>query len=194
MKLATYALNQLEKRGRKKIIMDRDGVEPYLERYYISWPDSEQRERKDIPFNIFLHNFARSDDPVYHTHPWDWYFTLILKGGYWEHTPWGTTWRGPGTWKFQKGARMKRLLDNTTTHHVSWPRSTKDKNHVSVLEGNPLLDADLHWVEIPKPYKTWTLFIRGQSIREWGFTPDPYKGQWIRNDIYLEQMRKLAHG
>ena len=28
----------------------------------------------------------RSDDPIMHNHPWA-FFTVILKGGYWEHTP-----------------------------------------------------------------------------------------------------------
>ena len=97
-----WFLDKLEKAGRKQIIMDRDDLHPYLERYYVAWPDSTKRERKDIPFNTFIHRFMLSDDPVFHNHPWDWYLTIILKGGYWEHTPWGTTWRGPGSWKFKR--------------------------------------------------------------------------------------------
>jgi len=73
-----------------------------LVRYYLAFPDHDQRQRIDIPFNIFLHQFMRSDDPVFHDHPWK-YFTIILRGGYWEHTPNGKFWRGPGHFRFNNG-------------------------------------------------------------------------------------------
>lgn len=52
--------------------------DPYMLRWYI------------IPrnkfLNIYLHKFLRSDHPVYHDHPW-WSFGILLKGSYYEHTP-----------------------------------------------------------------------------------------------------------
>jgi hypothetical protein len=83
-------LKLLERLGRKRVILDRESKEPYLTRYYLFL-----KERKWFPFNIFLHNFHRSDPDDLHDHPWP-YATLILKGGYWEYTPDGKFWRGRG--------------------------------------------------------------------------------------------------
>ena len=80
----------LEKIGRKRIIMDRTDEEPYLERYYLLFKD-----RETFPFNIFIHKFLKSDPDDLHDHPWG-FRTLILKGGYWEHTEEGKFWRNPG--------------------------------------------------------------------------------------------------
>jgi hypothetical protein len=76
-----WLLNWLEKRGRKRVVMDRINNEPYLERYYVFLKD-----RESFPFNVFLHRFLKSDPDDVHDHPWP-YATLILKGGYWEWVP-----------------------------------------------------------------------------------------------------------
>jgi len=93
-------LNWLERIGRKRIVMDRQDNEPYLERYYLFLKD-----RKSFPFNIFLHKFLKGDPDDVHDHPWP-YATLILKGGYYEWVPEFNSegykigefrhWRGPG--------------------------------------------------------------------------------------------------
>jgi len=90
----------LAKLGRKRIILDRQSNEPYLERYYVFL-----RDRTWFPFNVFLHKFLKSDPDDVHDHPWP-YATLILKGGYWEWVPEFDAdgkkvaehkhWRGPG--------------------------------------------------------------------------------------------------
>jgi len=165
-----WLLNKLESNGRKLVIYDREGEEPYLTRYYLRHPDGEHRAKKDIPYNIFLHQFMRSDEPVFHSHPWDWYFTLILKGGYWAHTPWGTKWMGPGSMQYVNCRKM-RYMKYGRIHYVRLP-------------------ANLHWVEIPKPGKTWTLFIRGKSISDWGFCPNPESGLIINQSEYLEKRVK----
>ncbi len=147
-----WLLRALDRAGRKTTIMDRDGLAPYLVRYYLLFPDSVQRERKDIPFNILIHQFIQSDTPVLHTHPW-WYLTIILKGGYWEHLPGGIKkWRGPG--------------------HIRFGRNVT------------------HWVEIPETGKTWTLFIRGRTIREWGFINE--EGNWELWQSYLDRHSKVS--
>jgi len=44
-------------------------------------------------FSLYLHRFLRSDnDRHFHDHPWN-FWTLLLSGGYREHTPDGTFWR-----------------------------------------------------------------------------------------------------
>jgi len=137
-------LKLLDRLGRKRIILDRESDEPYLTRYYLFLKD-----RKWFPFNIFIHNFHKSDPDDLHDHPWP-FISIILKGGYWEHTPKGKFWRGAGSIKFA--------------------RSTS-----------------LHRIELEPGVDTWTLFIPGPSVREWGFID---KGIWKRHDQYLAERYK----
>ena len=115
-----WFLNLLERAGRKRIVMDRQENEPYLERYYLFLKD-----RKHFPFNIFLHKFLKSDPDDVHDHPWP-YATLILRGGYYEWIPKfnddnikiGETrhWRGPGHFRFCSANSYHRIeLDPNVT-------------------------------------------------------------------------------
>ena len=132
----TWFLNLLERMGRKRIVMDRQSDEPYLERYYLFL-----KERKNFPFNIFLHKFLKGDPDDVHDHPWP-YATLILKGGYYEWTAEfdennikiGETkhWRGPG--------------------------------HFRVCSAN-----SFHRIELKPEVTAWTMFMPGPQKREWGF-------------------------
>ena len=108
----------LERLGRKRIIMDRENNEPYLERYYLLF-----NTRKHFPFNVFLHKFLKSDPDDVHDHPWP-YATLILKGGYYEWTPVfdgqgkkiaeTCTWRGAGSFRTCGATSYHRIeLDPT---------------------------------------------------------------------------------
>lgn len=106
-------LSWLEKHDRKRVILDRQSNEPYLERYYVFLKDRER-----FPFNVFLHKFLKSDPDDVHDHPWP-YATLILKGGYYEWTPMfnsrgekiGETrnWRGPGHFRICKSTSYHRI-------------------------------------------------------------------------------------
>jgi len=89
--------------GRYRLILDRNSNEPYLERYYLFLKD-----RKYFPFNIFLHKFLKNDPDDLHDHPWS-YFTLILRGGYWEHTLTGKHWRGPGHCRISSAESYHRI-------------------------------------------------------------------------------------
>ena len=112
--------NFMEKTERKRIVMDRQNDEPYLERYYLFLKD-----RKHFPFNIFLHKFLKSDPDDVHDHPWP-YATLILKGGYYEWTPVFDVegkkitetcrWRGPGHFRICSATSYHRIeLDPNIT-------------------------------------------------------------------------------
>ena len=90
-------------KGRHRIIYDRLSNEPYLERYYLLF-----KNRKWFPFNIFVHKILKSDLDDLHDHPWP-YFTLILKGGYWEHTLDGKFWRSPGHFRVASSDSFHRL-------------------------------------------------------------------------------------
>ena len=106
-------LKLLDCLGRRRIIMDRQDHEPYLERYYLLF-----NTRKHIGFNVFLHKFLKSDPDEVHDHPWS-YFTLILLGGYYEWIPQfnadGTKiceirkWRGPGHFRFSRASSYHRI-------------------------------------------------------------------------------------
>jgi hypothetical protein len=103
----------LTKMNRKRVILDRQSQEPYLERYYLFL-----KERKYFPFNVFIHKFLRSDPDDVHDHPWP-YATLILKGGYWEYTPVfdkqgkmigeQQKWRGPGHFRVSSATSYHRI-------------------------------------------------------------------------------------
>jgi hypothetical protein len=115
-----WFLNWLERKGRKSTIMDRDGIAPYLTRWYVAYPDGDQRQRKDIPFNAFIHRFWQSDEPCIHTHPWNWSFSIILKGGYWEHLPDKTIWRGRGSFRLLRP-------DKSDKHWIEIPKGQEGK-------------------------------------------------------------------
>jgi len=112
-KMKDLLFKWLERHDRKRIIMDRESKEPYLERYYIFLKD-----RQLFPFNVFLHKFLKSDPDDVHDHPWP-YATLILKGGYYEWIPQfnpdGTLnceirkWRGLGHFRICKPESYHRV-------------------------------------------------------------------------------------
>lgn len=93
-----------------------NGNDPLMVRHYLLFKDnvsgSNDPDRKIPPFNAFIHNIKRSDTDSFHDHPW-WYFTLILWGGYWEHTPVSggsiCQWRGPGYWSFYSAESLHYL-------------------------------------------------------------------------------------
>ena len=147
-------LKLLERLDRKRIVMDRVNDEPYLERYYLFLKD-----RKRFPFNVFLHKFLKSDPDDVHDHPWP-YFTLILRGGYWEWIPQFNSkgekvgelsvWRSPGHFRFCKASSYHRIeLDPTVT--------------------------------------CWTLFCPGPQQKDWGFLS---KGGWVQWEQYLASRAK----
>lgn len=147
--------NLMNKLGRYRLIPDRTTGEDYLHRYYIFLKD-----RKYFPFNVTLHKIVRSDDAIMHDHPWG-YMTVVLKGGYWEHTPIFNnegkmfaefqTWRGPGS-------IIKRKA------------------------------GEYHWLELDESVgPATTLFFMGRQQREWGFLVQTKKGlhRWIKWTDYL---------
>lgn len=124
--------NLMERLGRRRIIYDRDTNEPYLIRYYLFLKD-----RKKFPFNVVWHRILKSDDPVPHDHPFP-FFTIILKGGYYETMPvldedgycidFTTQWKGPGSiiWHKASDYHYLTLRDNKpcTTLFFMGPQQT----------------------------------------------------------------------
>lgn len=145
--------------GRYRLIPDRQTGEDYMHRYYLFL-----KNRKNFPFNVTLHKIVKSDDPIYHDHPWP-FITVILKGGYWEHTPLFNnknefigdirTWRGPGS-------IVKRSAD------------------------------EFHWLEMhPDVGTATTLFFMGPQQRDWGFLITKIKSskKWVQWENYLNNYK-----
>ena len=91
---------------------------------------------------VFLHRFVASDgDREVHDHPWRWSFAWVLTGGYREE-------------------RLRHL--------------DPEQGWVSVLRRvgagriNVLRASSFHRVLDPEP-ETWTLFVHGARIKQWGF-------------------------
>ena len=143
----------MTKLGRKRLVYDRVDGELYLTRYYVFL-----KERAKFPFNIFLHHFHKSDEEVLHDHPWS-YFTIILRGGYWEWVP-----------QFNaQGQRTGEIAKWRAPGHFRWCSA-----------------RSFHRIELDPAVDCWTLFMPGVKQREWGFLS---KGRWIQWQEYLNQRK-----
>ncbi len=166
-------LEFLERHDRKRVILDRESKSPYLTRYYLFLKDREK-----FPFNVFLHNFHRSDPDDLHDHPWP-YCTLILKGGYWEWIP----------------VYGDSIL---TTHDkfdiVEEPIITGERKvwrgpgHFRYSPAN-----SYHRIELEEGVDCWTLFMPGPQRREWGFLThknwDFKTFDWVHYTKYIERKK-----
>lgn len=98
-------------------------------------------------FNVYLHQFVRSDDDrALHDHPWA-NLSILLRGFYSEQTI------------AAGGIEHRRLL---TAGDMRLHLSGRLAHRVELLTGG-LVDGMPH--EVP----CWTLFITGPRYREWGF-------------------------
>jgi hypothetical protein len=109
--------------GRARVIPDRDvPTEPYITRYYFVF---RRWTRIGDLFNVFLHRIHRSDAAgELHTHPGG-SMSVILTGGYIEHTPHGSFIRRPGDIIFRGRAYAHRLdilpgIGPTFTLFITW--------------------------------------------------------------------------
>ena len=152
-----FLLDFLERHDRKRVIMDRESKEPYLERYYLFLKD-----RKKFPFNVFLHKFLRSDPDDLHDHPWP-YATLILKGGYWEWVPVFA----------ESGDQPEFPIKEIIGEQKIW----RGPGHFRICNA-----TSYHRIEVEPGVDCWTLFMPGPKQRDWGFLS---KGKWIQWEQYL---------
>jgi hypothetical protein len=125
---------------KKKIIQREDGLD-YLVRYTLcnnNW------------FSIKIHHLKISDSLCLHDHPWHFY-SLILKGGYWEVTP------------------------NVDQHKVDITDSFDGNEQNTVRKWYrpfSFLNRPAHWIhrlELPEGKDCWTFVITFKKTKEWGF-------------------------
>ena len=154
--MKSWFLTWLDRLGRRRIVMDRIDNEPYLERYYLFLT-----ERKYFPFNIFLHRFLKSDPDDVHDHPWP-YFTIILKGGYWEWIP-----------QFDsQGRKVGEIAKWRRPGSFRWCSATS-----------------YHRIELDPEVECWTLFMPGPKQRDWGFL---VRNRWVQWEQYLKNRKAKA--
>jgi hypothetical protein len=102
-------------------------------------------------FNVYLHQFHRSDEGAdLHDHPWS-FVSVILAGGYWEWTE----------------ERHTCLVEDQP--HIQIPvRRWKRPGSVLVRSA-----SHAHRVEIDPQRPAWSLVLVGPKWRKWGFyTPN----------------------
>ena len=135
-----HGLQRLADRFAKaKDVIGRDG-DPYLtrwvlagERFVHTWHDCA----------VFLHRFHRSDHDYPHNHPWP-FVSVILAGGYWEHTLAGYV--DPATGR-PAMARKWHRPGSVLRRPASW----------------------FHRVELEPGVDSWSLVFRGRKVQSWGF-------------------------
>ena len=141
--------------GRPRII-DRTGKRPYIVRYYLIGCDPETGKGSKEPrwydrwfTELFLQHFQRSDDThQLHNHPWRWGASVILRGGYIEER------RAACPWRYLTLNGVSREFYRIASRHVRWY--------------NFLQHATFHRVDLYAG-ETWTLFLAGPKIQDWGF-------------------------
>lgn len=128
-------------RWEPRVIIDRDGEDPYLTRYYLlGGPETEgMHGTTSKRFGLYLHHFHKGDDAEeLHNHPWAWACAYILKGGYSEER------RAPNGLVYRRWVRPGEL--------------------------NTLTSKDYHRVDLdPDSPDCWSLFLAGPRVQTWGF-------------------------
>jgi hypothetical protein len=124
-----------------RVIKGVDGS-PYLKRWSLFLP---------FGASIKLHHILRSDeDRDLHDHPWS-FVSIILRGGYWEHTP-------------------TRIAPNPRDDIRSWDGRPATTRHWYGVGSVLLRPAPWpHRLEIPPGHTAWSLVVTGTKKRVWGF-------------------------
>jgi hypothetical protein len=150
MRLADRIIARITRRPPDFIIGGRQ--DPYLFRWFVL--------PRNPVFNVYLHQFARSDDErAHHDHPWLFNASLILRGSYLEHT-------------IRAGGIAKRTLRRAGSMALRWGPAPHRIELLADSYGGPSYSM--------RP--CWTLFITGPRVRSWGFHC-PEQG-WIRWDRF----------
>lgn len=97
---------------------------------------------------IYLHRFWADDDPMLHDHPWH-SISILIHGRYFETIPAN---------RDNPFGQVHTLTRGPLKPIMFWRRA-----------------QDCHWITLPKwqkPGETWSIFVRFNRIRKWGFYKD----------------------
>lgn len=151
-RLLRLALRHYSKRPADFVIAPHGS--PYLRRWYVL-----PRNRW---FNVYLHQFLRSDDDrALHDHPW-WNCSVLLAGEYTEVT----------------------FSDALACELGGFERVRNTAGDVKFRAARTA-----HRLELPDFGSCWTLFITGPISRTWGFWVG---GRWVRHDQYAEVIEGVS--
>jgi len=140
--------------------------------------------KRNAFFNCYLHHVLRSDDDTaLHDHPW-WNFSIVLSGGYYEHTierggVHTQRWFGPGSMQFRPRG--------SCAHRLQLP--TERIDDAPMIQMAQSVDLDLtnyrnRQVEMP----AITIFVTGPVLRRWGFHhPERWVDAYEWDDFCLER-------
>lgn len=135
MTLGDRIIARITRRPPDFVIGGRD--RPYLLRWFVI-------PRNPI-FNIYLHQFRRSDDDrALHDHPWLFNVSWLLSGGYVEHT-------------IKAGGLLVRTYRRAGDLKMRWGKAP---HRVELLTDG---------VGPTSLLSCWTIFITGPRVRQWGF-------------------------
>lgn len=134
MTLKEMIVSKLSKRAPDFVIGGHE--RPYLLRWFVI--------PRNPVFNIYLHQFRRSDDDrALHDHPWLFNASWLLSGEYLEHT-----------------IKAGGLLVQTNRRAGDWKVRWGKAPHRVELVTHP---------DNSQPTPCWTIFITGPRVRQWGF-------------------------
>lgn len=150
-RITEYLMNWCIRKNRILKITGTGGPEDvYLIRYYVF------RSRF---FNIFIHQFLRSDRDDLHDHPWD-FVTYLVRGSYTEKK-----------WD-------DKTQSITETFRLNWfPSYLKNRIKLNTLvfrhaEDQHMVMVDQDLKEKDKAQAPLTICVTGRTRREWGFIKD----------------------
>ncbi len=128
-------------KGWYRVIDSPNDPDIYLLRCWLTAPSVKADGELDSQNSVLLHRFFRPDsDRALHSHPWAWFRTTVLSGGYLEQLP-------PKNWR--KGS-------------VKGPRIGLNAQWRNIGDTVIHQGSDLHC-------DTWTLFVTGPTVGPWGF-------------------------
>lgn len=155
---ATRALAELARRlilrpvsRRRPDFVIGPAADPYMERWWVI-----PRNRW---LNVYLHRIRHDDDDrALHDHPWC-NITLVLAGGYLEHTPDGVFRREVGDMVFRRSTALHRL----ELLAVGWARPTQAW---SLFVTGPVVRT---WgFACPQGWRPWREFVQPERPGEIG--------------------------
>lgn len=146
----------------------------YMERYWLFNPypvSSKDRPRFQFPWSIRLHWIKREDqDRAMHDHPWN-ARTIILKGGYQEK-------RLLSSDDPLAKAALGQVIDHPEMGSFDWSRA-ESTQHFNRIPGDTATLKHNEYHQITHVLEgTWTMFITGPWLGDWGFLVDGKKVWW----------------
>lgn len=139
-------------KGREPAKIIGGASDPYLKRWHIL-------PRNRI-FNIYLHQFYRSDDDrALHDHPWMFNASWLLDGRYWEHTI-----AAGGI-----ASKRRRVAGDCKVRWWGAPHRIELCSDVVRTPVQGVASESVRPDLVRTPQQCWTLFITGPLVRQWGF-------------------------